>query len=164
MRNKHTPNNKHIVDTLFVLTLFAVFAVCSMLLIAFGANIYQKTINNVDEHFNLSTSVTYVSEKLRHGDDSGAIDVIPFGDSNAFRISTTIDGITYYTYIYQNDGYLKELYTKSDNSLGPNAGQKLLPISEFVISEQSDGLYSYTITDLSNSSMNMKICLKTDKY
>ena len=36
--------NRHIVDTLFVLTLFAVFAICSMLLIAFGANIYQKTM------------------------------------------------------------------------------------------------------------------------
>ena len=57
--------NRHIVDTLFVLTLFAVFAICSMLLIAFGANIYQKTINNYEEHFNIATSVAYINEKIR---------------------------------------------------------------------------------------------------
>lgn len=162
MRSKRVLESRHIVDTLFVLTLFAVFAVCSMLLIAFGASIYQKTIDNMEEHFNISTSVTYITEKLRQGDDSDAINVVAFGDSDAFRITSTIDEIEYYTYIYMDNGYLKELYVKSDKALGPKAGQKLLPISHFEISEQSDGLFSYMITDSKNSTMIMKVSTKCD--
>lgn len=162
MRNRHVVESRHIVDTLFVLTLFAVFAVCSMLLIVFGANIYQKTIDNMEEHFNISTSVTYITEKLRQSDDSGAIEVVDFGDSDAFRISSTIDDTDYYTYIYMDNGYLKELHVKADKDLGPKAGQKLLPVTHFEISEQSDGLFSYMITDSNNSTMIMKVSTKCD--
>lgn len=162
MRRRRTIENRHIVDTLFVLTLFAVFAVCSMLLIAFGANVYQKTINNMDKHFNITTSVTYITEKLRQGDDAGAIDVVSFGDGDAFRIASCVDDIDYYTYIYMDGGYLKELYVKADKDLAPKAGQKLLPITHFEIAKRDEGLFSYMITDSNNSTMIMKVCTKCD--
>ena len=122
--------NRHIVDTLFVLTLFAVFSICSMLLIAFGANIYQKTINNYEEHFNISTSVAYINEKIRQNDDSGAIELSSFGSSDAFRITSYYNDVKYYTYIYMDDGYLKELYAKSESKLSPKAGKKLLKLCD----------------------------------
>lgn len=154
--------NRHIVDTLFVLTLFAVFAICSMLLIAFGANIYQKTINNYEEHFNISTSVAYINEKLRQSDDSNAIELIDFGSSDAFRISSSFNDTDYYTYIYMDDGYLKELYAKAENELSPKAGKKLLPINSFDINVSKEGLYTYTITDMYDSTMTVNVTSKCD--
>ena len=162
MRLKRSIENRHIVDTLFVLTIFAVFAVCSMLMIAFGARIYQKTVDNMDEHFNISTSITYVSEKLRQSDASNAIDIVPFGDSDAFRIASTVDEIDYYTYIYKDSGYLKELRVKADFDLAPSAGQKLLPISDWTIVKQTDNAFSYAITDIHDNTMISKFVVKTD--
>lgn len=162
MRIHRKIENKHIVDTLFVLTLFAVFAVCSMLLIAFGANIYQKTVDNMEDHFNIYTSVTYISEKIRQSDSASSLEVVDFGDSDAFKISSNVDGTDYLTYIYMNDGYLKELYIKADHKLEPKAGQKLLPITRFDITEESPGLYSYVITDDNDSTLVMKISSKCD--
>lgn len=154
--------NKHIVDTLFVLTLFAVFAICSMLLIAFGANIYQRTVQNYEEHFNINTSIAYISEKIRQSDDSGAIDIIDFGDTQSFRILSTYNDIDYYTYIYLDNGYLKELFAKADNDLGPKAGKKLLPIKRFNISRTVDGKFICTITDIYNSTMSVNVSSKCD--
>lgn len=159
---KRSIENKHIVDTLFVLTLFAVFVICSLLIIAFGANIYQNTTNNLEEHFNITTSTAYINEKLHQCDASDAIDIIQFGDSDAFRIHSIIDDTEYYTYIYLHDNYLKELYTKADNDLGPEAGKNLLPVNRFNISEQSPGLYSYLITDSHDSTLVVKISSKCD--
>ena len=159
---KQRIENKHIIDTLFVLTLFAVFALCSMLLIAFGANIYQKTVSNYEEHFNITTSVAYITEKLRQGDDSNAIDMISFGDGNAFRILSTYNDTDYYTYIYMDDGYLKELYAKADKTLSPRAGKKLLPINSFKLTKDEYGVFTYTITDMYNSSMTVNATSKCD--
>lgn len=154
--------NKHIVDTLFVLTLFAVFAICSMLLIAFGANIYRKTVDNYEEHFNISTSASYITEKVRQSDNSGAMDIIEFGDGNALRISSTYNNIDYYTYIYMDNGYLKELYAKAESKLSPKAGKKLLPIISFSVTDAENGMYRYSITDIYGSTMVVNISSKCD--
>jgi len=154
--------NKHIVDTLFVLTLFAVFVICSLLIIAFGANIYQNTTNNLEEHFNITTSTAYINEKFHQGDSSGAIDIVPFGDGDSIRIKNTIEGTEYFTYIYKHDNYLKELYTKSDNILTPDAGKNLLPIKKFGISVDDEGIYTYHITDSHDSTLAVKIATKCD--
>lgn len=159
---RRRPENKHIVDTLFVLTLFAVFAICSMLLIAFGANIYQKTVNNYEEHFNIFTSVAYINEKLRQGDASDAIELVDFGASQAFRLSSFYNDTEYYTYIYLDNGYLKELYVKADNSLSPKAGKKLLPINAFKAQKSDSGAFIYTITDIYNSTLTVHISTKCD--
>ena len=145
MSNNH--RTQHVVDNLFVFLLFTIFAVCSIFLIAFGANIYKKTISNFDRHYNLTTSVAYVQEKFRQLDRSDCCVVIPFGDSDALRFSEDINGTEYYTYIYEYDGFLKELHTKADNSLAPKAGQNLLDIHYLGISELTPGQFGITITD-----------------
>ena len=57
--------DKHIVDVLFVIGLFCIFALSSFFLISIGANIYRKTVAHMDENFNTRTSLSYVVEKIR---------------------------------------------------------------------------------------------------
>ena len=64
---------RHMVDVLFVLTLFCVFALCSILLIAVGAKVYQNTINSMETHFTSTTSLSYITEKIRQNDTSSGI-------------------------------------------------------------------------------------------
>lgn len=153
-------DTRHIVDTLFVLALFAVFAICSMLLITFGANIYKKTVDNLDEHYNLTTSTTYITEKFRHSDSAGAHSVTSFGDGNAFKINSIVDNVHYSTYIYQDNGYLKELYTKSENPLPPESGQRLLPINSFDVEKKNDYTYIFSIEDTSGQRTSFTLSSK----
>ena len=41
---------QHMIDILFVLSLFCVFAVSSALLILFGADIYKKTVQQMENN------------------------------------------------------------------------------------------------------------------
>ena len=61
-----------------------------------------------------------------------------------------------------DDGYLKELYAKAENELSPKAGKKLLPINSFDINVSKEGLYTYTITDMYDSTMTVNVTSKCD--
>lgn len=139
--------NRHMVDVLFVITLFCVFAVCAILMIAVGAKVYQNTIDNMDTHFTSSTSMSYITEKIRQNDEAGGLSICEFGGSNALLLTQTIHDEKYFTYIYSYGGYLKELFTKEGIDLDPSAGQNILAIQDFYIQEVKDSLFEITLVD-----------------
>lgn len=140
-------DNKHTVDMLFVLTLFAVFAVSASLLIAFGASVYKNTIDSMDEHYNLSTASAFITEKLHQHDEADSVNVSSFGDGDALVLTEVYDGRTYCNYIYIYDGYLRELFTAADVNLSPEAGAGILPVEEFIVRKNSEGLVSVSLKD-----------------
>ena len=139
--------NRHMVDVLFVITLFCMFAVCAILLIAVGAKVYQNTIDNMDTHFTSSTSMSYITEKIRQNDEASALSVCTFGNEKALLITQEINNEQYLTYIYSYGGYLKELFTKKGIDLDPSAGQNILAIQDFYIREIADSLFEITLVD-----------------
>ena len=48
--------NQHMIDILFVLSLFCVFAVSSVVIILFGAHIYRSTVSQMDDNYTARTS------------------------------------------------------------------------------------------------------------
>ena len=62
---KSTRRDKSIVDMLFLLALFGVFLISALFIVLFGANIYKKTVNDMDANFSARTSVSYITEKIR---------------------------------------------------------------------------------------------------
>lgn len=162
MKNPQSRSKSHVVDSFFVFMLFSVFAICAILLIAFGANIYKKTVTNLEEHFNVTTSVAYIEEKFRQCDGQDAFSVVKFGDGNAFQINRTINDIDYCTYIYKYDNYLKELHTKADSSLSPTAGQNLLEIQSFDVVSNGPQSYTFMITDINSNSVSVTCNSKCD--
>ena len=73
--NKQT-YQQHMIDILFVLSLFCVFAVSSALLILFGADIYKKTVQQMENNYSTRTSIAYITEKIRQSDIEHAIKII----------------------------------------------------------------------------------------
>ena len=115
MNNKN--ETRHMIDVLFVITLFCVFAVCSVLLIAVGAKVYQNTINNMETHFTSTTALSYITEKIRQNDISGNLSIEKFDGNDALVLSSEYNGEEYCTYIYSFNGHLKELFTKKNIEL-----------------------------------------------
>lgn len=159
-RSNH--ETSHVIDSFFVFMLFSIFTICAILLIAFGANIYKKTITNLEEHFNVTTSMAYIEEKFRQSDSANAFSVEEFGDGNALMIKSTVNDVDYHTYIYMYDNHLKELHTKADNTLNPSAGQNLLDIKHFNVVKNSDDSYSFTVIDINGNSLKVKCYSKCD--
>ena len=158
---KRKIENRHMIDILFVITLFCLFAVCAILLIAVGAKVYQNTIDNMDSHFTSNTSISYITEKIRQNDSAGNITLCEFGGQDALLLKETIDGEAYCTYIYSYGGYLKELFTLEKLALDPSAGQNILAVQEFHIRSIADSLYEITIVDKNHKTNMVTIGLKS---
>ena len=78
MNNRnHQKQEKHfIVDILFVLALFGVFAVSALALVTIGADVYQHTVEDMGVNYESRTAVSYIMEQYfpdRSGKCSGAL-------------------------------------------------------------------------------------------
>lgn len=156
--NKHNSNHRHSVDALFVITLFCVFAVCSSLLIALGANIYKTTIDSTDRHYTLHTASAFVVEKVHQHDSVDFIDICSFGDGNALKLKEEYGDKTYFNYIYSYNGFMRELLVPDGNNPSPEAGSKILEVSSFNVKLDDDhNLISLSITGINNDRLDNKI-------
>lgn len=151
---------RHIVDVLFVLALFCVFAFSALVLVSIGANVYQKTVDNMDSNYNGRTAFSYVTEKIRQNDTAEAISVGMLSDHPAVILTQEIEGEKYATYLYENEGYLTELFMQSGLDLGEdvlNAGHPLLKLKNFELHEIEPALYRFTLTTNENEVITLYI-------
>ena len=139
--------NGHMVDILFVIALFCVFAISALLLVTIGADVYQSTVENMNENYTSRTSYAYLTEKFRQNDIYDSITIGEFEDSEVLILSQSINDITYHTYLYHYDGYLTELFTKADSTVGLDAGQKILPLKGFALDEPEDGFFEFQLVN-----------------
>lgn len=137
---------RHIIDILFVLALFGIFALSAIFLITIGANIYGKTMNNMENNFDARTALAYITEKIRQSDLENRIDVGELDGCPALIISSGTEENQYRTYLYEYQGTLKELMIKRDIQLGPSAGQDILAVSAFKLTPINDHLINCCIT------------------
>lgn len=135
----------HIVDVIFVLALFGLFALSSLFIITAGAEIYKNTVNNMQENYKLRTSSSYLSEKVRQGE---RVELTEVAGQNVILITETTDDSDYYTYLYFMDGKLKELYispnaTFSDSML--KAGQTIMELDDLQFEKAPNGIIKANI-------------------
>lgn len=148
---------KHIIDILFVLTLFGLFALSAIFLISVGADVYSKTVNHMEENFDTRTSMAYVTEKIRQSDREGALTIGQLDGHDALIITTQVSGTSYHTYLYEYDHYLKELMTPDNITLGPEAGQNILTVSTFTLTRINDKLVKCRISVQEDQSYELLI-------
>ena len=128
---------RHIIDILFVIGLFCIFALSTIFLISIGADIYGKTVSNTEINFNDRTSFAYVTEKIRQADRSGAI------------TASTLEGRS---------------VLKLQTPLSLSAGQEILPVSDFSVSRIQDNLLQITIHTADGDDCSLSVSLKADPY
>lgn len=153
----------HIIDILFVIALFCIFALSAIFLITIGANIYGKTVSHMEENFNCRTSFAYVTEKIRQADQNGAVSAGEFGGQPAILIAETTSDTPYITYLYEYDGFLKELMVREDTPLSPDAGQNIISVKEFSLQKINNCLFAFTITTGENDSYKLYVSEKSQE-
>lgn len=139
---------RHIIDTLFILTLLFSFAFAAILIIALGASIYQRGVTASQENYEDRTAYSYLLQKVRQGDESGAVSVGKMGDSSALLITQDINGSSYTTYLYVYNNSLMELLTNTDATLSPESGQRILDMKRIEVASVSNSLYKVILTDM----------------
>ena len=114
--------------SLMALLIFGAFALCVLLVLLTGADIYKKITEREEKSFDARTVPQYISTRFRQGDSLGALAVNDFGGVDALEITQQINGKYYITRVYCFDGYLCELFTNADGDFSPEDGEHLLPL------------------------------------
>lgn len=150
-------DSRHMIDILFVLTLFCVFAISALTLVTLGANIYQRTVDHMETNFESRTPYSYITQKVRQADQLDSVYVGSIDGNDALLIKQEIGDTLFTTYLYEYDGYLCELLTRADQTLSANAGSQIIEVESFAIKELESNLFSVDITTISNENLHLQI-------
>lgn len=144
--------NKSIVDFLFILALFGAFAITGLFVVIFGARIYEKTVSHMDENYSSRTALSYVTEKIRAHDVDGGIrigseNIDSKGYITVLKLYETVNDRRFVTYLYLDEGYLKEYTTDENYDFNYEGGTKIIEAKAFDAQKISDALYHIDIKD-----------------
>ena len=138
---KKTAPTSHPISGLFSLLLFGLFVLFLLIMLLFSAQIYQQSIKKADSETDLGTVSSYIATKFRQHVVQDVIFTVELNDIPALCFHDTINNQDYITYLYLDDGRLKELFTADGSSAQANAGTAIASLSDFQIEEKGNGFY-----------------------
>ena len=153
---------KHMIDFLFPVALFFVFALSALTTILLAAKIYQNTTEHSALNYTSRTSLSYISEKLHQNDYEGTIYTGSFDGCDAIVMEQEHDNETYYTYIYAYDQELKELFIKKDVEASASSGRTILEVEDFSIEQLSDRLLRISCSDQKGQKASTIVSVKSE--
>lgn len=167
-KGTYLKQEKHfVVDVLFVLALFGVFAISALVLITVGADVYQHTVRDMSRNYDDRTAIAYITEKVRQSDcilsdGSYAISLGSLEQQPALILTDEWDGDAYCTYLYLYDGWLKELYIRKDADIGNDildAGQNIIRLEALEYGQPDEKLLSVSMTLSSGETRQLSLSL-----
>ena len=139
--------SRHPVAELASLILFGIFTLFLLLMLLFSARIYQQTVKNTNAETTLGTAVSYITTKFRQHDTEGGVFNSTLDGLPALCFHDTLNDQEYTTYIYLDQGNLKELFTQNDSAANTSAGTTIAKLSDFQVTESSPGFYYLELKD-----------------
>ncbi len=150
----------HVIDFIFPVALFFVFAVSSLIVVLLATRIYKSTTEESQEQYTSRTTLSYITEKVRQNDEAGNVSVGKLDGSDCLMLKPS--GADYTTYIYEHDGALKELSVKEGTRPSPLAGELILEVKSFQAESLSDSLFRFTIATEQNNTHSVVVGTKTN--
>lgn len=145
----------HKLDSLFILLIFGMFAVVSLLLVALGAGMYQRVVDQLNTNNEVRSSLAYIANKVRTNDQENTFVLEENGGVQTLCLRTPESGFVDYIYFY--DGYLRELPTFDDVEFAPEFGDVIVSVQDFEM-EKTGSLYTFTVTDNSGETTSLSLC------
>ncbi len=134
-------DNRHYIDILFVLLVFASFMLTALLLIAMGTAQYRKIVGNMDESDRLRTASAYITQKVRSSRQEGMIQTGTLEGIPALKIYTDIDGVSYITWIYAYEDQMCEQFAaEARDDVKAAGGTRIYPLNALEFSFLDEGL------------------------
>lgn len=149
----------HKLTRLMALLTFAVFAVCVLLVLLSGADVYRRLAEDRQAQYARRTAAQYITTRIRQGE---SVEIGEFSGLDTLQFRETLNGRSYITRIYCYDGALRELFTSEDGQFLPEDGEKLLDLEALSLSAE-DGLLTVQITLPDGSIQTLYLQQKGDR-
>lgn len=145
----------HVIDLLFPIALFFVFAASSLAVLVLTANHYSTQTAEEHDNYISHTSLSYINEKIRQNDERGGISIETRDNRSCLVLKRTIGTTAYVTYIYEYDGMLKELFVRDGVDVHLKDGTDIMEIHNFSMNETDDGFFRFTTIDKNGNEVTM---------
>lgn len=152
---------RHMIDFLFPIALFFVFAMSALALILLAAGIYQSTTENSSLQYTSRTGLAYISEKIHQNDENGTVYLGNFDGCDALVLEQEYGEETYYTYIYTSEQNLKELFIRKGVDADAEDGRTILEVQDFTMEQVSDRIFRFECTDTKGRSSSTVIGIRS---
>lgn len=159
---KNFRSKEHVVDIVFTLSLFCVFAASALFVVLIGSNVYRSTAKQMAENNSSHTALSYISEKIRQADGTGDISITSLSGTDALALKDQYEGQDYITYIYEDQNELKELFAKADSAVSASSGQSITDITSLDMEEVREGLYYFSVTTEDGNNIGLYIHPRSD--
>ena len=147
--------NKHVIDLIFPLSLFFVFISSCVIVLILSFHVYKETIDLEQVNYESRTALSYIVQKIHQNDTSQAISLCQKEKSDVLVIKDQ----NYVTYIYEDDGYLKELFVQENIEFNKKDGKKIIPVSKLKM-KQKDQLFTLSCI-IDHQYVETKVSLKS---
>ncbi len=123
---------KHSIENVFVLMLFAVFAITIVAVLALGARSYKRLVERDNDSYNERIITSYVVAQIRTHDEADAVEIGGFDIDdatdgvNTLHLYEEIDGFSYEMRIYYYEGQIYELFSSTLSELEPEDGTPVM--------------------------------------
>ena len=154
--------DSHSVDTIFVLSLFCVFAVAVLLMLIMGTQAYSKISDRTDDTFYRRTAISYIAEKIRHSDREGAVFVSDFDGIPALELRQEIEGISFSTYTFFYEGEVRELFCETGLDLPADSGNSVIEGSALSFEKIDNNLLKVCYADPDGRMGELVVALRSE--
>lgn len=138
---------KHMIDLLFPVALFFVFALSAVTLILLAAGIYRAATENSSLQYTSRTGLAYISEKIHQCDENGGIYLGTLDGCEALILEQQYGEDMYRTYIYVWEESLRELFIRDGVEAEAENGRTILEVRDFTVEQLTDRVFRFTCTD-----------------
>lgn len=144
---KYRPQ-RHSVDILFILLLFAGFLLTAVLLVTMSTREYRNIVGTMQENSSLRTPHAYLIQAAHQNKDIDAIYIEEIDGVSTLAIRREISGRPYVMRIYAYKDSLREMLTPEGNyDFTLAAGTVILPIRSMELEDTGNGALIAKITD-----------------
>lgn len=133
----NTGNHGQMLNVLFTMLLFLVFVLCALFTVLIGGQVYENINVRSQDNFTGSVALQYVANKVRQGDQEGAVRVITVEETPVLEIASGLGD--YVSWIYYRDGSIRELFFDPADGLGLTDGLEILACGGFTAVQSEDG-------------------------
>lgn len=144
---KSRTQHRHVIDLVFPIAVFFVFAASSLAVLMLAANLYGKQTAEAEGNYTARISLSYISEKIRQNDKDGGVSIQSIEGEDALALKTLLNDVVYTTYIYEHEGMLKELFIRNDVEAHLSDGKPIMELEGFTMEEIGERLFRFTSMD-----------------
>ncbi|MEN6418597.1 MAG: DUF4860 domain-containing protein [Clostridiaceae bacterium] len=142
----------------FVFALMAAFALLSLVVVVIGAKSYRSIYQTADEAHTYRTGMRYIIGKVRGADEAGMLSLQTENGMDVLVLGSLYDGERYNTYIYCDNGAIKEYFSADTQAFDASYGEEILKAQELHFTLEQK-LLTISLTGASGNTYVSKVAL-----